>query len=287
MDSKKITDYYPYTIKPGMRNFIVTLLVVLSCSLTAMACSIVYYVDKETGKIYAVNNEDFWLDTEAYIQIEKASKTELARMWYGWNDFAQGGINSAGLFFDVAVTPEQTMPEGYGWTKGNIGDNLLAHASTVEEALAWMEEEKLAVNQSHFLIGDATGKAVIVEWIDGKQHIIPMDGNSLVATNFLINAPEEGSHPCPRYDSIESRIATLEVSGEEITLKTVGNTVAGAVQPAADWGEGRMGGTLYTGFFDITDMKMVLVPKLDNSKLIQLDLKAEFDKGKKRRINLY
>jgi len=34
-------------------------------------------------------------------------------------------------------------------------------------------------------------------------------------------------------------------------------------------------------------MKMVLVPKLENSKLIQLDLKAEFAVNKKRRINLY
>jgi hypothetical protein len=34
-------------------------------------------------------------------------------------------------------------------------------------------------------------------------------------------------------------------------------------------------------------MKMVLVPKLDNSKFMELDLKAEFASGKKRRINLY
>ncbi len=122
------------------------------------ACSILYYVDVQTGKIYAVNNEDFWLDTKAYIQIEKASDNTLARMWYGWNDFAQGGINSAGFFFDVAVTPTQKMPKGYGWTKGNIGDSILAQVSTVDEALAWMEQNKFAVHQSHFLMGDATGR---------------------------------------------------------------------------------------------------------------------------------
>lgn len=272
-----------------MKRGIKAILIVgfLLLGITSYACSILYYVDKETGKIYAVNNEDFWYDTEAYIQIEKATNKKLARLWYGWNDFAQGGINSAGLFFDVAVTPEQKMPDGYGWTNGNIGDNLLANANTVDEALAWMEEEKFAVHQSHFLIGDATGNAVIVEWIDGKQHIIKMEGNSLVATNFLINAPEEGGHPCYRYESIEERVAALEASTTDITLKSVGQTMAGAVQPPREWEKGRTGGTLYTSFFDITDMKMVLVPKLDNSKFVELDLKAEFTSGKKRRINLY
>ncbi len=272
-----------------MKYLLKTLLIVclLLGAMGGHACSILYYVDAQTGKIYAVNNEDFWLDTEAYIQIEKASGKKLARMWYGWNDFAQGGINSAGFFFDVAVTPNQKMPEGYGWTKGNIGDTILSEVSTVDEALAWMEQHKFAVHQSHFLMGDATGNAVIVEWIDGKQHIIEMDGNALVATNFLINAPEEGNHPCPRYDSIEDRIAQLEASGAQIDLKAVGQTMAGAVQPAREWEKGRKGGTLYTSFFDITDMKMVLVPKLDNSKVLQLDLKAEFAANKKRRINLY
>ena len=114
---------------------LVIFLGVLVQSIKVNACSILYYIDKETGTIYAINNEDFYLNTKAYIQFESAKGDKLARMWYGWNDFAQGGINSAGLFFDVAVTPEQKMPEGYDWTDGNIGDNILANASTVEEAL--------------------------------------------------------------------------------------------------------------------------------------------------------
>lgn len=267
-------------------KYLVTVLLIVAFMAKAAGCSILYYVDRDTGKVYAINNEDFWLDTAAYIQIEKSSKNKLARLWYGWDDFAQGGINSAGLFFDVAVTPVQKMPDGYGWAKGNIGDRLLAQASTVEEALTWMEKEKFAVHQSHFLIGDATGYAVIVEWIDGVRHIIPIENSSLIATNFLINAPERGGFPCHRYDSIESRITQMEESKDPITLKTLGNTVSGAVQPPADWGEGRKGGTLYTSFFDITDLKMVLVPRLDNSKAIELDLRKEFEKGKRRKIKL-
>lgn len=53
-----------------------------------------------------------------------------------------------------------------------------------------------------------------------------------------------------------------------------------------EWEKGRIGGTLYTSFFDSTDMKMVRVPKLDNSKFIELDLKEEFAANKQRRITL-
>ncbi len=72
-----------------------------------------YYIDSSSGKIYVVNNEDYWYDVEAYIQINPASRNKLARLWVGWDDFAQGGINEAGLFFDGAVTPEQDTSRGW------------------------------------------------------------------------------------------------------------------------------------------------------------------------------
>ena len=39
------------------------------CNPEANACSVLYYVDPQTGKIYVANNEDYWYDVEAYIQI--------------------------------------------------------------------------------------------------------------------------------------------------------------------------------------------------------------------------
>ena len=102
----------------------------------AQACSVLYYLDHQSGKIFVANNEDYWYDVEAYIQIFPASGKKLARLWYGWKNFAQGGINEAGLFFDGAVTPEQVVPEGGHGPRGNLGDHLLARCRTVEDALA-------------------------------------------------------------------------------------------------------------------------------------------------------
>lgn len=260
--------------------------VILSLSaITASACSIVYYIDEATGTIYVINNEDFWYDTDAYIQVESTKEDELARLWYGWKDFAQGGVNSAGLFFDAAVTPDQEMPKGYKLPKGNIGDRLLAKCRTVEEALAFMEKEKMAVHQSHLMFGDATGRAVIVEWIEGKRHIIEMEGNHLIATNYLLLKPEAGNYPCNRYASIQERILELDAKGGPKGFPGISNLTGGAMQIPREAGNGKTLGTLYTSFIDITNMKMIFLPKLDNTKVIQLDLKKEFKK--KRRIDLF
>lgn len=250
------------------------------------ACSILYYIDSETGKIYVVNNEDFWYDVDAYIQIEPKSKKKLARLWYGWNNFAQGGINENGLFFDVAVTPEQKKIKGYKNPKNNLGDKILANCSTVEEALLFLKKEKIALNKSHMLFGDKFGKAVVVEWVNGERKLQWIKDNKLIITNYLLSNPEAGNYPCFRYESIEKRILEMENSKEKINLLKVGNTFGQAAQIPRENEKGRIGGTLYTSFIDITDNKFFLSYKLSNENVIKLDLNIEFDKKKKQVIKL-
>lgn len=250
------------------------------------ACSVLYYVDSITGKIYAVNSEDYWLDVEAYIQIEPKSKKEFARLWYGWDNFAQGGINDKGLFFDAAVTPEQEKIKGYGNPENNLGDKILAFCSTVDEALAYIEKEKIALNKSHFMFGDRTGKAVVVEWVNGERKLQWIKDNKLIMTNYLLSEPQAGNYPCYRYSSIEDRITEMEKSGEEISLLKVGNTFGQVGQPARESEDGRVGGTVYTSFIDISDNKFFLSYKLSNEDVIKLDLNVEFDKIKRQKIKL-
>ncbi|PTX61397.1 choloylglycine hydrolase [Kordia periserrulae] len=252
----------------------------------SLACSVMYYVDANTGKIYVVNSEDYFLDVDAYIQIEPKTKKKFARLWYGWDNFAQGGINEKGLFFDAAVTPTQKRVKGYSNPKNNLGDKLLATCATVEEAIAFLEAEKIALDKSHIMFGDKTGKAVIVEWIDGKKKLHWMQDNKLIMTNYLLSNPEAGNYPCYRYKSIEKRIADMEKSDAEINLLKVGNTFGQAVQPPKKTSEGKMAGTVYATFINITDNEFVLSYKLSNEKIVKLDLTAEFKKSKKQKITL-
>ncbi|WP_321345182.1 carcinine hydrolase/isopenicillin-N N-acyltransferase family protein [uncultured Draconibacterium sp.] len=250
------------------------------------ACSVLYYVDSKTGKIYVVNNEDYFLDVDAYIQIEPKSKDKFARLWYGWDNFAQGGINEKGLFFDAAVTPEQNKISGYKNPQGNLGDKILAHCATINEALDFLEKEKIALNKSHMMFGDKSGNAVIVEWINGKRELHWMEDNKLIMTNYLLSKPEAGNYPCYRYKSIEDRIAEMESSEEEVNLLKVGNTFGQAGQPARELENGRLGGTVYTSFIDITDNEFFLSYKLSNENVIKLDLNIEFDKTTRQKIKL-
>lgn len=266
--------------------FLILLLGVLFTPKTATACSVLYYVDTVTGKIYVVNNEDYFLDVDAYIQIEPKSKNKFARLWYGWDNFAQGGINEKGLFFDAAVTPEQSTIKGYHHPKNNLGDKILAYCSTVDEAIDFLEKEKIALNQSHMMFGDKTGKAVIVEWVDGKKQLHWIKDNKLIMTNYLLSDPKAGNYPCYRYQSIENRISELENNGEEINLLKIGNTFGQAGQAAVTLEDGRTGGTVYTSFIDITDNKFFLSYKLSNKNVIQLDLNIEFTKSKRQKIEL-
>lgn len=240
------------------------------------ACSVLYYVDVKTGKVYAVNNEDYWYDVDAYIQIEPKTKTKYARLWYGWDNFAQGGLNDQGLFFDAAVTPNQAKIPGYGHPKNNLGDKILANCATVEEAIAFLEKEKIALTQSHLMFGDKSGKAVIVEWVKGKKELHYISGNQLIMTNYLLSEPHAGNYPCPRYASIEKRIADLERKGNDIGFLQVGNLVAQAVQPPREWEKGRVGGTVYTSFINLTDNEFILSYKLSNENIIKLNLNEEF-----------
>ena len=253
---------------------------------SSLACSILYYVDSETGKIYVVNNEDFWYDVKAYIQIEPKSKNKFARLWYGWDNFAQGGINEKGLFFDAAITPEQERIKGYGNPKNNLGDRILANCTTVDEALSFLKKEKIALNKSHLMFGDKTGNAVVVEWVDGERKLHWIADNKLIATNYLLSDPKAGNYPCYRYESIEKRISEMEESGDEINLLKVGNTFGQASQSPNESEKGRVGGTVYTSFIDITDNKFFLSYKLSNKNVIQLDLNKEFAKSKRQKIEL-
>lgn len=252
----------------------------------ANACSVLYYVDPHTGKIYVANNEDYWYDVEAYIQIIPSSGKKLARLWYGWEDFAQGGINEAGLFFDGAVTPEQEVQEGTHGPRGNLGDEILARCRTVNEALDLLDKKEISLNNAHMMLGDATGYSVVVEWLDGQRKIFPIKDNRLIMTNFLLSDPSRGNHPCPRYRAIDKHLDGLEESDQPVDLRAIGNVVATAVQVPREAEDGRVGGTLYSSFISITDMEFVLVYQLDNTRITRLNLREVFKEGKKKRIDL-
>lgn len=249
----------------------------------SFACSIVYYIHPQTGNIYFINNEDYFYDVKAYLQIKPASKHALGRIWYGWKNFGQGGVNEKGLVIDGAATPEQQIPPGYSAPKGNITDEILAACSTVDEAAAWLEEKKIALGNAHVLLGDRHGNALLIEWINGVKKTVEIQNNRLVATNF--NISDSAGTTCWRYPLIQKGLDELDAK-DTISLKDAGNVLGKAVQlPRANTG-GKTGGTLYTTFIDLNAMEFVLVYKLNPSAIYRFHILKELQRGKVRKIIL-
>lgn len=269
-----------------MRTLLIMLCLLCTLINTGYSCSILYYIDKSSGKIYAVNNEDYWYNVKPYIKIMPQKKAELARLWYGWDDFAQGGINESGLFFDGAVTPDQKAPKSCNKPKGNLGDEILSKCKNVEEALSALIEKDICLSNGHLLFGDKSGNAAVIEWINGERKITKIAGHYLMATNFLLADTTLGNYPCKRYEAMESEIKRLDTLAKPLTLKEVGNIAAKAVQPKVTTDDGREAGTLYSTFINITDMEFVLIYKLDNSKMTRLNLNEVFKLDKARLIVL-
>ena len=270
-------------LKPLILFFSITIF-----SIKAFACTIVYYVDSKTGKVFFVNNEDYFYHVKPYIEIIPGSGNELGRIWYGWDNFGQGGVNEKGLVIDGAVTPEQKIPLGYSAPKGNITDDILAKCSTADEAVQYLELGKIALKNAHILIGDKSGKAVILEWINGVKQIVLINNHRLVATNFNLSGTSPTEVTCWRYPLIQKGLDELDARDikDTIDLKAVGNVLAKAVQLPQTDAAGKVWGTLYTTFIDVTEMKLVLVYKLNNSNIHKLDILNELQTGKKRRIKL-
>lgn len=267
------------------KPFLLLLLLIFRCT-GSFACSILYYHDTALGKIYAVNNEDYWYDVKPYIKIEPGGNKTFSRLWYGWDNFAQGGINQHGLFFDGATTPDQPPVKGYSKPSGNSGDRILSSCTTVDEAVAYLEDHKIALSNGHILFGDKYGHAVVVEWVDGTRRLINISDNMLMITNYLLSDTTKGNYPCPRYHNMQQAINELRNQSKPISLKSVGGVAARAVQQHLEDGKGRTGGTLYSTFINITDMEFKLVYKLDNSKVISLDLNKAFAQNAAQKIRM-
>lgn len=246
----------------------------------ASACSILFFKDPSTGKVYVANNEDYWYDVKAYLKIMSKSKDSYARLWYGWNNFAQGGVNEHGLFFDGAVTPKQQSVKDYGSPKGNLGDEILAKCKTAQEAVDYLETKRVSLTEGHLLFGDKSGNAIVIEWVDGERKLTNITADHLMVTNFLLADPSKGNHPCPRYLAMDNDLTLMKTNHETADLKRVGQVIAKAVQPPRHDSTGRTFGTLYSTFINLTDMEFKLVYKLDNAKLTQIDLKEVFKNQK-------
>ena len=150
------------------------------------------------------------------VRLDEMAKSHFGEKLLIAPFYAYDGMNEHGLcamvtgINTVNVSPKEGKESLF---IGNIVRKLLDHTKTVDEAIKFVEKyipfdlTQTEIN-CHFLVSDATGKSVILEYLDNEWKKIYPDKKRQVMTNKVIfNVSDiKLREKCWRYNSISSSL---------------------------------------------------------------------------------
>ena len=126
------------------------------------------------------------------------------------------GMNEHGLAIGMAAVAGTRMPRDPDLpTVGSLGimREVLDHARTVDEAVAIFGRYNIDMVGGppiHYLIADAVGGSVLIEFYDGAMVVQPGAGQWNMATNFIRASTDKPDSMCWRYHAISARLSESE-----------------------------------------------------------------------------
>jgi linear amide C-N hydrolase (choloylglycine hydrolase family) len=126
------------------------------------------------------------------------------------------GMNEAGLAVGMnAISHAEGRLDPKNPTIGSLAPIrlVLDHAASVEEALALLQNYNIdfwGETPIHYLIADASGRSVIIEYIDNQMRVLePETPGWQVSTNFLLSEHAASQWPqlCHRYRIADETLA--------------------------------------------------------------------------------
>jgi len=149
------------------------------------------------------------------------------------------GLNEHGLAIGMAaVPPGQMQPDPGKETIGSLGviRQMLDRAANVDEAVAILQSYNINFSGGppvHYLMADASGRAMLIEFYQGEMVVIPNETPWHVATNFLrALVGESAAGECWRYDQLSRRLA--EIEGRMTTQDAI-DLLAKVAQESTQW----------------------------------------------------
>jgi hypothetical protein len=125
------------------------------------------------------------------------------------------GMNEYGLTIAVAGVLESRA--GFDPSKATIGAlpivrEILDHSQNVGEAIALFQGYNIDFQGGlplHYLVSDALGEAVVIEFVDSQMISVPNEHDWHLATNFMISTRTEsgGYQSDYRYDILQEELA--------------------------------------------------------------------------------
>ncbi|MBN1815685.1 MAG: linear amide C-N hydrolase [Anaerolineae bacterium] len=179
------------------------------------------------------------------------------------------GMNEHGLVVGMAAVPESEMPrDPANETIGSLAiiREMLDHARDVDEAVAILKNYNIAWDGGpalHYLVADASGRAMLVEFYQGKMIVTPHEAPYHLATNHL-RTTASGDGGCWRYAALDERLT--ETEGRLKPQEAV-DLLAGVAQEGTQW-------SIVYGF-STGNVRVVMGREYDAVHTLHLDLADE------------
>jgi hypothetical protein len=262
-----------------MMHRIACLIVVLVVCLswTVGACSFFSYAGDD--RVLFGNSEDH-RDENTWIWYVPSTANEYGCLFLGFGtEFAQGGVNSAGLAFDAAGIeraplndhPELPMPDPL-----NFCEIVLRRCATIDEAIDLMASYNLSYVQSaQFQFTDRTGASVVVAPGPNQEiAFIRSEDAFQVTTNTNTAIYPRLYQTCSRHRRITKALEKIDAGTLELSIERFA-TILASVASVSGTSE-----TMYSNVFELTNGLAYVYHRHDFEKVAVLDVVALEAAGK-------
>ncbi|QHT68557.1 linear amide C-N hydrolase [Rhodocytophaga rosea] len=258
-------------------NRVIAFLILFLFIQPATACLILVIAD---GKQVLVGNHEDWYAQDSQVMVVPPTGKKYGFVGFGFasEEYIQGGMNTAGLFFDGTATPfvsvdfsDKPAYTGYLWQA------ILENCATVEEAVAFVKTYKVPdLQKVHVSFADKRGNSVIIGAYEGELTYHYRNNQSYqLLTNFNITNPEYGNEPvCQRFQKAN----LLLQKDSAATVSNITHILSQTHQQEL---------TVYSTIYDLTRGEVYVFNKADFSRSVKLNLANELQKGKQQRLLPY
>jgi Acyl-coenzyme A:6-aminopenicillanic acid acyl-transferase len=252
-----------------MKKIILSLFLLLNMHYV-LGCLILFITNGK--EVFVANHED-WYAQDAEVTFIPATANKKGMLYFDFasEGTAQGGMNTAGLFFDGTATPKANYPANqskknckcYIWTK------ILEECSTVQEAIKYVQQYYIPeIEQIHVLFADSLGRSAIIGVYDGKLQIHRNTNRYQLLTNFNVANPAYGGEPvCRRFTTAEAMLKTDSTASVENLKKILAKTHQENL-------------TVYSNIYNLTKREVYVYSKINFENQIKLNLNDELKKGR-------
>lgn len=262
-----------------------TMMCCLNSPAVTEACSIFYLARGE--KVLAGQNQDA-NNPNSKMWFIPASEDQHGRVLFGFDKeykIAESGMNDQGLFIGVNALDSETgwkpspdkpdWEDWEGWYVTGVPDGVLAKCATVDEAVAIFDTYNLLMfAKVKYLIGDKTGRSVVLEWSENGLQVVERSGDYQISTNFVTSNFARDDYPCERYE-IADRI--FSSSDGEASIDLIRSVLS-----ATCFEYFMFTPTLYSVLYNIENGRFYLSFFHNFEEIIEFDLGAELEKGAAR-----